>query len=121
MDQRAAPPTAPLISIRRPLLSSNSAAILHDDATSSSQTHVELQERELVKLARLATALSSGLRRRGVEDLAASLGAAAGVAAFKIAFESWARDDSEEALAQVIREAVDTSRRLQPGPRWSTR
>ena len=49
----------------------------------------ELQERELIKLASLASALADALRRRGVTDPAASLTAEAGIAVFKIAFERW--------------------------------
>jgi AcrR family transcriptional regulator len=49
----------------------------------------ELQERELIKLASLASALAETLRQRGVEDPAASLAAEAGIAAFRIAFERW--------------------------------
>jgi AcrR family transcriptional regulator len=45
----------------------------------------ELQERELIKLASLAAAL----RRRGVDDPAASLTAEAGIAVFKIAFQRY--------------------------------
>ena len=49
----------------------------------------ELQERELIKLATLATALADALRRRGVPDPAASLAGEAGIAVFKIAFLRW--------------------------------
>lgn len=48
-----------------------------------------LQERELIKLASLATALAEGLRARGVPDLAASLTAEAGIAVFRISFARW--------------------------------
>ncbi len=51
--------------------------------------NAELQERELIKLASLASALADALRRRGVDDPAASLTAEAGIAVFKIAFERW--------------------------------
>src|SRR6266566_2796644 len=40
--------------------------------------HAELQERELIKLASLASALAGALRRRGVTEPAASLAAEAG-------------------------------------------
>ncbi len=46
----------------------------------------ELQERELIKLASLASALAEALRRRGVNDPATSLTAEAGIAVFKVAF-----------------------------------
>ena len=55
--------------------------------------NAELQERELIKLASLAAAIADALRRRGVDDPAASLTAEAGIAVFKIAFERWIDDD----------------------------
>ena len=65
----------------------------------------ELQERELIKLASLASALADTLRRRGVEDPAASLAAEAGIAAFRIAFERWIDETDRQDLPQVIRES----------------
>src|SRR5947209_8083763 len=45
--------------------------------------NAELQERELIKLATLASAIADTLRRRGVTDPAASLAADAGIAVFR--------------------------------------
>jgi AcrR family transcriptional regulator len=68
----------------------------------------ELQERELIKLARLASALTDALRLRGVEDPAASVAAETGIALFKIAFDRWInRDDDETDLPRAIRESFD--------------
>ena len=67
----------------------------------------ELQERELIKLASLASALADALRRRGVEDPAASLTAEAGIAVFKIAFERWVNEADQQDLPHVIRESLD--------------
>ncbi|MEV2224075.1 helix-turn-helix domain-containing protein [Nocardia vinacea] len=67
--------------------------------------NAELRERELVKLATLAAALAEALRGRGVTDPAAGLAAEAGIAVFKIAFESWV--DGERTLSQLIRESVN--------------
>jgi AcrR family transcriptional regulator len=66
----------------------------------------ELQERELVKLASLATALAEVLRRRGIQDPAAALTAEAGVAVFRVAFEQWVRDDSERDFAGFVRDGI---------------
>ena len=66
-----------------------------------------LQERELIKLASLASALADALRRRDVTDPAASLTAEAGIAVFKIAFERWGGGTSQPDLPQVIRESFD--------------
>jgi AcrR family transcriptional regulator len=66
-----------------------------------------LQERELIKLASLASALADALRQRGVTDPAASLTAEAGIAVFKIAFERWVNGTSQPDLPQLIRESLD--------------
>jgi AcrR family transcriptional regulator len=67
----------------------------------------ELQERELIKLASLASALAEALRRRGVHDPAASLTAEAGIAVFKVAFERWVEDTDRQDLPRLIRESLD--------------
>jgi AcrR family transcriptional regulator len=69
--------------------------------------NAELQERELIKLASLASAVAGALRGRGVGDPAASLAAEAGIAAFKIAFERWTSETSQRTLSQLIQESVD--------------
>jgi len=67
----------------------------------------ELQERELIKLASLASAIADTLRRRGVTEPAASLTAEAGIAVFKIAFERWISETNQRDLTQIIRESLD--------------
>jgi AcrR family transcriptional regulator len=67
----------------------------------------ELQERELIKLATLASALADVLRDRGVGDPAASLLAELGIAVFKIAFERWHDENNELDFPQLIRESLD--------------
>lgn len=69
--------------------------------------HAELRERELIKLAFMASAFAGALRRRGVPDPAASLAAEAGVAVFKVAFERWITEPGEASLSQLIRETAD--------------
>jgi AcrR family transcriptional regulator len=65
-----------------------------------------LQERELIKLAALASALADALRRRGVREPTASLAAEAGIAVFRIAFESWIDESNELDLPRIIRESL---------------
>jgi AcrR family transcriptional regulator len=72
----------------------------------------ELQERELVKLASLASALAGALRRRGVGDPASSLAAQSGIAVFKTAFEDWIQDARERTLAECIRASLDELRHV---------
>ncbi|MGA2530976.1 MAG: TetR family transcriptional regulator [Acidimicrobiales bacterium] len=69
--------------------------------------NAELRERELIKLASLASALADGLRRRGVNDPAATLCAEAGIAVFKVAFERWVNETNLREFSQVIRESLD--------------
>lgn len=66
--------------------------------------NVELQERELIKLALLASALAGTLRRRGSGDSSASLAAETGIVVFKIAFERWISETNERDLPEIIQE-----------------
>jgi AcrR family transcriptional regulator len=74
-----------------------------------------LQERELIKLAALASALAGALRRRGVTGPAASLTAEAGIAVFKIAFERWISETGQSDLPRLIRESLDELRTVTAG------
>jgi len=74
-----------------------------------------LQERELIKLASLASALAAALRRRGVTDPAAGLTAEAGIAVFKIAFERWIGQAGQPDLPQLIRESLDELKAVTAG------
>ncbi|MEV4754794.1 TetR family transcriptional regulator [Micromonospora sp. NPDC049559] len=76
----------------------------------------ELQERELIKLAALATALAGALRDRGVPEPAASLTGQTGIAVFRVAFERWIDDPGRRGLAEVVRESFDELRTLAAGP-----
>ena len=72
----------------------------------------ELQERELAKLASLASVLAHALRERGLDSTTAALAPEIGIAAFKVAFENWINDQDGRPLAQHIRETLDTATRL---------
>jgi AcrR family transcriptional regulator len=67
--------------------------------------HPDLQERELIKLASLAAALAEALRRRGVQEPAASLTAEAGIAVFKIAFGRWIADSEQRHFTDLVHES----------------
>jgi AcrR family transcriptional regulator len=75
----------------------------------------ELQERELIKLATLSTALAAALRRRGVGDPAAGLAAEAGIAIFKVAFERWIDEPGGGDYSRRVREALDELRAVTGG------
>jgi AcrR family transcriptional regulator len=68
--------------------------------------HAELRERELIKLATLATVVSKALHARGVPELRASMTAEAGVAAFKVGFQRWVQGKRPNDVAAHIRAAM---------------
>jgi AcrR family transcriptional regulator len=68
--------------------------------------NTSLQERELIKLASLSTAVAEALRGRGASDLAATLTAEAGIAVFKVAFERWVGSEDRD-LAALMRDTLD--------------
>lgn len=77
--------------------------------------NAELHERELVKLAAIASALAEALRHRGVTEPAASLTAEAGIAVFRVAFERWVGEIEQREFASVISESLDELRALTAG------
>jgi AcrR family transcriptional regulator len=68
--------------------------------------HAELGERELIKLSRLATAITAILRKRGLAAPTAALVAETGIAIFKNAFERWADDARAQNFAVHVGAAV---------------
>lgn len=75
----------------------------------------ELQERERIKLAALATAAADALKRRGVVELAAVLAAEMGIAVFRVAFERWISETSQRDLSRVIRESLEELKAVSAG------
>jgi AcrR family transcriptional regulator len=75
----------------------------------------ELQERELIKLASLASAIAETLRGRGVSEPAASLSAEAGIAVFRIAFERWVDGTNQRDLPELIRDSLDQLKAVTAG------
>jgi AcrR family transcriptional regulator len=64
--------------------------------------NAELQERELIKLAALASAVAGALRDRGIPEPAATLAAETGVAVFKAAFARWISEPGQPDLPAII-------------------
>ncbi|HEY1918472.1 MAG TPA: helix-turn-helix domain-containing protein [Streptosporangiaceae bacterium] len=62
--------------------------------------NTEVQERGLLKHARIARSISTALRARGVAELTARLGAEVGMLAFAIAVERWMKSDDDEPFAR---------------------
>ncbi|SCE59117.1 transcriptional regulator, TetR family [Streptomyces sp. DvalAA-43] len=98
--------TADLLQERRELARRRQAII---------DAHTELQERELIKLASLSSALADALRRRGVAEPAASLAAEAGIAVFKIAFVRWVNESNRQDLPELVQDALDELKAVTAG------
>ncbi|MGA2295478.1 MAG: TetR family transcriptional regulator [Acidimicrobiales bacterium] len=77
--------------------------------------NAELQERELIKLASLATAMDEALRQRGAREPGASLSAQAGIAVLKIAFEGWVNGSDELDLPTMIRDLFEDLKDVSAG------
>jgi AcrR family transcriptional regulator len=65
-----------------------------------------LQERELIKLANMSTAVAAALRERGIGEPAASLAAQSGIAVFHIGFAQWVHPENTREFAQIIAEGL---------------
>ena len=66
-----------------------------------------LRERELHKLAGLATTVAGALRARGVGEPAATLAAQSGGTVFGIAFAQWIRDGETRSLPDIASGVLD--------------
>jgi len=102
---RAASPDAALIECLRAALAAAEVVMTpHRRATAARRVLVvaansELQERGLLKQARIAGAVAAVLRERGADELTARLGAEVGMLAFSVAFGRWmAAGDGEPFL-----------------------
>ena len=96
-------------------------AMFEEHSESARQRHAvvaanaELQERELIKLARLASAIADALQQRGVAGPAARLTAETGIAVFKVAFERWVTENTGRDLPQLIRASLDELKAVAAG------
>ncbi len=102
---RAAPPDATLIECLQAALTAAEVVMTpHRRATAARRVLVvaansELQERGLLKQARIAGSIAAVLRERGADELTARLGAEVGMLAFSVAFGRWmAASDGEPFL-----------------------
>ena len=74
-----------------------------------------LQERELIKRDRLATAITRALRDRGVEEPVASLAAQTGIGVFHVAFAGWIAPGNTLGYAEVARSLLAELRTVTNG------
>lgn len=82
---------------RRPYSRMRQSVIDHNPA---------LRERELHKMAGLATTIAGALRARGIGEPAATLAAQSGVTVFGIAFAQWIRDGEERPIADIASDVL---------------
>jgi len=74
--------------------------------------NAELRERELIKMASLASAIAEALQRRGVSEPAASLAAEAGIAVFRVTFERWVDEAGDQDWRALVRGSLEELRVL---------
>ena len=70
----------------------------------------ELRERELIKLANIASAIAEALRERGTSATTAMLAAETGMTIFRVAVDRWVEGTDEQDLPSVIRASLDELR-----------
>ncbi len=99
---RAASPDATLTECLRAAFAAAGAAMTPAQRAKAAQrvrvvaANTEVQERGLLKHARIARSISAALRARGEDDLTARLGAEVAMLAFTVAVERWMKADDGE-------------------------
>jgi AcrR family transcriptional regulator len=99
---RAAAPDATLIECLQAAFAAAGVALTPRQRAKAAQrvlvvaANSELQERGLLKHARIAGSISAALRTRGTDELTARLGAEVGMLAFRIAVERWLAAGNDE-------------------------
>jgi hypothetical protein len=97
----ASPDATPIECLRAALAATEVAMTPHRRAAAARRRLVvasnsELQERGLLKQARIAGSIAAALRERDVDELTARLGAEVGMLAFRVAFERWMAANDDE-------------------------
>jgi len=102
---RATPPDATLTECLQAAFAAAEVALPPQQRAKAAQrvlvlaANTEVQERGLLKQARIARSITAALRERGADELTARLGAQVGMLAFSIAVERWMMSDNEELFA----------------------
>jgi hypothetical protein len=108
----AAPASAPVAGCLAAALESAAVAFTPDRHDLAPQRRAvvaansELQERELLKRARLSSVIAEALRARGTDNATASLAAQVCVLAFSTAYARWAEPANERPYAEIAQEAL---------------
>jgi len=99
---RAAPPGATLTECLQAALAAAGAAMTPQLRPAAARRRLvvaansELQERGLLKHARITTSVTAALRERGTDELTARLGAETGMLAFSVAFDRWMKANDDQ-------------------------
>ena len=110
---RAAPPGAALTECLRAALAAAGTAMTPRLRGVAARRMVvvaadsELQERGLLKHARITKSLTAALRERGADELTARLGAEIGMLAYSVAFERWMKANDEEPFRPFAEAALN--------------
>jgi AcrR family transcriptional regulator len=102
-----APPSATVAACLAAALEASAAAFTperHDLAPQRRAiiaAHSDLQERELLKRARLAAVMADALRARGADETTARLAAEIGVLAFSTAYARWAALENQRPFTEI--------------------
>jgi AcrR family transcriptional regulator len=109
---RAAPPSAAAADCLAAALESAAAVFTADRHDFAPQRQAviaangELQERQLLKRAHFAAAMTGALRARGIGETAARLAAEVGVLAFSTAVARWAAQENHEPFGEIALSAL---------------
>jgi AcrR family transcriptional regulator len=109
---RTAPPAASTVECLAAALAAAAVAFTperHDLAPQREAVitaNSELQERQLLKRARLASAMAEALRGRGADDTTARLAAQMGVLAFSTAYARWAVPANRHTFTEIAHAAL---------------
>ena len=109
---RAAPPEATVVDCLAAVLAASAETFTperHDLAVqrlSAITANSDLQERQLLKRARLTSAVTAALLARGADDTTARLAAEMGVLAFGTAFARWAEPDNQRPYLEIAHEVL---------------
>jgi AcrR family transcriptional regulator len=109
---RASPPGATLTECLQAALTAVGAAMTPQQQAKAARRRLvvaansELQERGLLKHARITQSVTAALRERGTDELTARLGAELGMLAFSVAFERWMQANDDEPFPPFADQAL---------------
>ena len=109
---RAAPPKATLVECLAAALAAADVAMTPQQRAKAAQrvrvvaANTEVQERGLLKHARIGKSVTAALLERGEDELTARLGAEIVTLAFSVAFERWMKADDDEPFSPFAEVAL---------------